>query len=876
MTPRTEKLSFESQLQTIAKLHRNGASGVLVALAISKTLNVLLRLVFDSSRLHGHKGITLVALGGYGRKELNFASDVDIMILANDEGVKTSAATKVHDFLHRLLDHGLDIGHSVRTIDECMEVSTSELEVWISLLEARFLVGDRTTFLRFEKTLHRHDASNKPRFLELLLSAVQTRHDKYGHSAKLLEPNIKNSAGGLRDLHSALWILRGTNTLTLKQLAKNQTATTTMLRAGKVRSLVHTDLVQQALKALDFLLRVRNEMHLQAKNLHDTLEFSFQRQIAEALAYRSATTATSVERFMRDYYIAARSVAQFARRISAWAEDKFLKSSKDRSTRSVNKFFSIRSGKLDLRGNGRPISNDVLLLGYLTSIGQNIPFSHQLEDRIERRLLRLWRIRTESETKSFRMLLSSPSGVSGALQHMNDLGLLEQWIPEWKPLVAFFQHNIYHYYTADEHTLRVVANAEQLASAETSFGEVFRSLPRRDTLYLACLFHDIAKPKRIGDHEVIGVEMTRTILKRLRFTDVMDDVLFLVRNHLLMEQVAFRRNLNDPKTIVDFASQFSSPTQLDYLYVLTYADLSAVNKNVWTDWKEMLLSNLYRKAREVITHRLTEDELRAFNRKHHRESIESLASSLAPEVSHDEALRHLEAMENEEYLTAFSKAEIAEHLRVIRRQGLVSTIFRNEGDHTTVTIIAKDAPFALSRFCGVLSANDANIFDANIFTRSDGMIIDKFRVSDFISKSALTSEQCQKIQQELLDVFRGAVEIEDVLSRHKMKWKRRTQSKNLNVRVDVEFEEHPEYCIIDVFAPDTLGFLYRITKVMSELGLNITFAKIATRVDGIVDSFYVLDRDGTKIESHERRTHIRRELLKCIEEVTSSELAPFQ
>lgn len=870
---RTKKIvSLESQLNDIAARHRKGATGIEVSVALTQALDRLLALVFQESRLSGQQGIALVALGGYGRRELNFASDTDIMVLAADEQTKTSCVVGVNDFLHRLLDHGLDVGHSVRTVEECLEVAREELEVRVSLLEARFLAGDGSVFKRFCNALNRSNRDLRASILRQLLQATQERHEKYGHSTKLLEPNIKNSAGGLRDLQSALWVLLCTIAPPPHRVLGKETLTTRVLRTSSLERLVHGALIREALKGIGFLLRVRNEMHLQAKSLHDTLEFSFQRQVAEALSYRSTATTTSVERFMRDYYTAARAIGRFWRRVAGWAEEKYLKPPSVPS-RTLGSHFAIRSGSLVLRTRPRRLTNSLILHAYQTALEHNVSFSHQLEDTIERHLNEIKPLSSDSETAAFRRLLASPAGVGAALQNMNDVGILGRWIPEWKPLVAFFQHNIYHYYTADEHTLLVVMHVERLATARNLFGEVFRSLPRRDTLYLACLLHDIAKPRRIGDHEIAGVGIARTVLRRLGYNDILDDVLFLVRNHLLMEQAAFRRNLNDPRTITDFASHFASPVQLDYLYLLTYADLSAVNKHVWTEWKEMLLTELYRKTREVLVKQLSEDDLREMSRHQYRASIESLAESLADDIPRDEALRHLEQMGSEEYLMAFSKAEIAEHMRVIQQKPLVTTLFKSARDHTVVTVIARDAPFALSRFCGVLSANDANIFDANIFTRDDGVVIDRFRVSDFISKSALSPEQYQKIQQEMLDVFRGAVSIEDILLRHRMKWKRRRQPINPNVRIGVEFEDHPRYCIIDVFAPDTLGFLYRITRAMSELGLSIAFAKIATRVDGIVDSFYVIDRDGTRIASRERREEIRRALLACIREVTSSELS---
>jgi [protein-PII] uridylyltransferase len=865
---------FESHLRSTATLHRRGAKGIATALSLTQAMDRLLLSIYSPSRLADQKGVAVVALGGYGRKELNFASDIDVMILLADDDAKMLHAPAINDFFHRLLDQGIDVGHSVRTIAECVHFREQDPEVWISLLEARLIAGWWPTFAQFVRRFRKTFAGpSRSHFVQHILHLTDRRHDKYGHSVKLLEPNIKHSAGGLRDLHGVLWLLRGSSLLASGTLLpQKETAVIAALKSAKARRLFEKNLLQQTAHAFDFLLRVRNEMHLQSKGLHDTLEFSFQRQVAEGLRYRSTKSQTSVERFMRDYYIAARSVARLSRRSLAWARDQFASQGTKPPKTRINTLFLQRGENLDLQPRVRHLTNEILLRCFVETVERGLVFSPQLEARIERSASRLPPIRATPEATLFRRLLSGPGGVGRAFQQMNDLGLLARWIPEWEPLVAFFQHNIYHYYTADEHTLRVVSIAESLQSSPSSFGKVFRMLPRYDTLFLACLFHDIAKPRRLGDHEVGGVRVARRVLNRLGYRDVLEDVVFLVRHHLLMEQTAFRRNLSDPKTILDFAANFTSPHQLDYLYALTYADLSAVNKNVWTDWKESLLYDLYRKTREVLTRNLTEEQLRGQQKLSHREAIDSLARSLDPDISVEEALSHLDTIESDAYLTVFSKAEIAEHIRQIKRNGLISTLFRSTGDHTIVTIIARDAPYALSRFCGVLTANDANIIDANIFTRTDGIIIDKFSVWDYLSKSALSDDQCRKIRQELLDVFRGASDIEELLRLHKMKWKRRSRPLNPNIRTDVEFEDHPAYLIIDVYASDTLGFLYRISRAMSELGLDIAFAKIATRGDGIVDSFYVRDRRNISLPTGQRKEQIRRMLLQTIRDISASEL----
>lgn len=870
----TVKSDFQHKLDRIICRHRSGGSGTRTALALTERMDTLMKRIYDGVERPGKVHISLVALGGYGRRELCFYSDTDIMFLIQEDHQKKEAGPAVESLLHGLLDCGLDMGHSFRTIQECVELSHADLESWISVLEGRFICGNRRVFSHFRNAIDRQIREyDKRAFVEQLVAATEARQRKYGSAIKLLEPNLKNSVGGLRDLHAVYWLLRGTGKLRLPlRVERSVTALTQCFAASPIRPYVTVRSAHTLRRSLDDVLRFRNELHLQAQAQRDTLEFTAQRNVAEALRYRPDSKRTSVERYMQEYYVAARTIAEFGRRVLNGIASAYEPSPRTHRSKKLDDRYLLRRNKLYLQEGSKKLKNEDVLVAFHHMHEQNAAFSAQLEEAIHRSLSALTPLRTISETSLFRELLNKPSGVSTTVRSMNDLRLLERWIPEWKYLVAFFQHNLYHFYTADEHTLRVLSNAEALQDASSSFGEVYRSLPRRDTLYLACLLHDIAKPKRIGDHEIIGVEIARTILQRLRYSDTIDDVLFLIRHHLLMEQIAFRRNLSDTQTILYFSSRFSRVQQLDLLYILTYADLSAVNKNVWTDWKGMLLYELHKKTRTVLEAQMTHKELKAVESIRQQAAVEDLVSELEEVFSQDEARGHLQSVNNPAYLAAFNPAEVVDHIRRIKQNESVSTVFGHQSDFTEVTFLARDAPFLLSRLCGVLSANDANIFDANIFTRDDGIVIDKFRVSDSVTKSSLSNLQCQKIEDEVKDVLEGRVEIHDLLHRHHVKWKRRARMRNPNTRLDVEFEDHPYFTIIDVYAPDALGFLYKVTEAISRLGLNISFAKIATRVDGIVDSFYVQDMTGSKIETPEQRHVVRTELLKVITEISESEL----
>lgn len=865
MTKHT-KQRFAEAKDAIVAAHRAGIDGVETARALTQRLDDLLKYLYSSLPIEIRRSIIVFALGSYGRKELCFSSDTDIMFLRDETLQLAQAETATKSILHALLDYGLDVGHSFRTIEDCENAAVNDYESWMSLLESRYVCGSTSLFNRYrtrmQRTITKYDRQN---FVRELLKRVEARRAKYGDSTKLLEPNIKNSVGGLRDLNSLFWLFCAVGKYPLSSTSGYKISALQDFLKSRVL-IAHLDkrICLEAQSAHSYLLRVRNAMHLRSGSLNDTLEFASQRALAEELGYRATTRHSSVDRFMKDYYIAARAVATFFRYALNWAREHFLT--------ELSPLYGYRQKQIFLRKKHYTLGNVEVLKAFIFGIEYGASLSHKIEDIIHKRQRRFSVLKTVEETALFKKVLNAPSGVAETLRAMNDLGLLASWIPEWKPLVAFFQHNIYHYYTADEHTIKVIANGEALSQTQNEFGEIFRRLPRRDVLYLACLLHDIAKPNGVTEHEITGVAIAGKVLRRLRCDDCSDQIQFLVRHHLEMEQRAFRRNLADPTTIIEFAQLVQTVANLDLLLLLTYADLGAVNKQVWTDWKAMLLLELYRKTKTALEEKLTVADLTRREEERAKRAVARLITHLPDHVNRREAEAHLESIANTSYLDMFDAEEIAAHLRELSTNKLVSSVFKHHAHFTEVTAIAKDAPFALSNICGTLSANDASIFDANIFTRADGSIIDKFRVIDFASHSPMQQSQCERIARELEEVFSGVVDTEQLLVRHRMKWKRKQLPASSNQRIEVEITNHPNYSIVDVYAPDMLGILYRITRAMSEAKLNIQSAKIASRLDGIVDSFYVRFGEGGSIPENEV-DRVRRVMIAALEETLSTELS---
>ncbi|MFN0156632.1 MAG: [protein-PII] uridylyltransferase [Bacteroidota bacterium] len=864
------KSYLSGRQQEIAAAHSSGASGLATCVSLTQRMDELIRNACASlppdisSRADNY--IAILALGGYGRAELCPKSDVDIMILYDVASGKGAAEEYAKALLHLLWDAGIDLGHSVRTVDEAAALHGQTLDAWVSMLEGRVVHGNAKLAELLFTALRGHVTPDRW-MIEGILADAAARHERYGNSVKLLEPNVKKSAGGLRDVHSLFWLYRTRAPHLIGTGQATTPATRAFLDLLQKDGLLDHEGIRSVNAAFEFLLRTRHEMHYLRQSMQDTLEFTLQREVAEGLGFGPKAETHSVEVFMREYYLHARTLFRLHMHISQKFKVMIEPSLPADKGTPVGSLFIAHRDLLALASSAPPFSRaEQLFEAFVYCAENDLSLDASLSAAIEHSLDLVTgeSVRSKELSMSFGRILRSKN-VAKTLHEMNDLGILGKYIPEFGDLVAFFQHNVYHYFTADEHTLLAVANAEKLREQQGVLREVFRSLQRRDILHLAILLHDIAKPRGVADHEITGVTMAEEILDRMGMHDAIPDVTFLVRNHLLMEQIAFRRNIHDPETIKEFAARFERPEQLDYLYLLTYADLSAVNTNVWTEWKALLLQELYQRASEVLRRNLHGPAIDAFHHSKHRMTAEGIVERLGSRLPREEVQRHLEQIRNESYLALFSEQEIEEHIRKSQSTEAVSTIFVQQDGFTEVTTIARDAPFALAKFCAVLAANDANIFDANIFTRDDGIIIDRFRVSDVSTGQQLEQRVCGKIAADLDKVIDGRIDIAHLFEAHKKKWKRRPQrASNSNVRQDVEFEDNPGHTIIDVYAQDSLGLLYRVTEAMSRLGLDIYFAKIATRMDGVIDAFYTLDRSGRKITDPDRQATIRIEILRAV------------
>lgn len=819
-------------------------------------------LIEDTIRIvTGNKkfSFALAAAGSFSRRELSPFSDIDLMIISDsiEEDDKD-----IKELISSLWDAGIEASHTVRELSDIQKFLTTDLHTFTQFFETRFLSGDAVLYNKWNSTLLKTiDEESKRILITNFVSDIQQRHEKYGSSPKMLEPNVKMSAGGLRDFQSIEWMLMISN----RQLLQSQHELTQAeifinhLRKNKLTTPAEC---KRLLESYKLVLSIRHLLHISTKSKTDRFEFNNQINLARLFGYEE----DELMKFMKHYFAAANIVFRVTHSMVKKYKVEFISRVPDSLAYELDEDFYIKNKVIFLRNDKELSLSDIFRVFYYRAF-HNAGFDDNLRTKIieatENAEENNW---TKPESSVFfREILKFPRHVGSTLTIMNELGVLGSFLPEFGDLNGFMQHGVYHCYTADEHTLMTIKNLEKLANSNTTLGKLYNSVKDKEILNLALLLHDIAKPIDISGHEIIGAEVASSVMARLGYDEKeIDKVSFLVKNHLMMEQVAFRRNLNDPETLNNFTSKFNSIEELNLLYLITYADLSAVNPAVWTSWKAELLSELYRKSKAMLEDKISGEELLYSTIYSTPKDI----SKHSAKITENDVQEHLESLHDDMgYTNHFSEEEIALHIEEIEKGESVSVLFKELNDFTNVTVITKDFPSLLSKLCGVLAINDANIHSAKIFTRKDGVVIDTFLVTDFRTHKRIDESKYPKIKDDFHSVINGYMQLHLEVAKLKSRWWRiENKLFKRSGQVKVAFEKHDRYTIIDVYSPDRLGFLYHVTNKMNELGLIIYFAKISTKGDDIVDSFYVLDRNGHKVSQSDLE-FIKSELINTITQI---------
>jgi len=856
------------------------ATGPEAAAALCFQMDQLLRVLFDLVEQHIYpnpnptKGelISLVAIGGYGRGELAPQSDVDLLFLVPHK--PTAHVEQLIEFLlYMMWDLGLKVGQAARSVDECLSRARKDTTIRTTMVDARYLWGNRELFDSFQNRFRVEvEAGTESAYIEAKLAERDDRHDKHGSSRYVLEPNIKDGKGGLRDLHTLYWI------------AKTLYRTDDPAKLADLGVLTPEE-AQRFVKAHQFLWTLRFHLHYLAKRPEERLTFDLQTELGRRMGYADRETASGVERFMKHYFLVAKDVGDLTRIFCAAME-----ADNRRRPRFVPSFaflrrqvngFPIEDGRLTVPDDSLFEEDPVNLLRLFHVAQQNGLDIHPNALRLVTRNLKRIDASVCEDPEANRLfvdMLTCRKDPETALRRLSEAGVFGRFVPDFARVVAQMQYDMYHVYTVDEHTIfaiGILAKVEQgqLAQELPIASEVVHKVLSRRALYVAVFLHDIAKG-RPGDHSIVGAELALTLCPRLGLDpEETETVSWLVRWHLLMSLTAFKRDLDDPKTIRDFVEIVRSPERLRLLLVLTVCDIRAVGPKTWTPWKAQLLRQLYRSALALMQHGLDEgddgDDRARLSRQ-----------VMAAKQAHGEALSDWPPGEAERmlagagaaYWLGFDVQTHVRHARLLREAEWAGAPFSVDiqidatRGVSEVTVIAPDEPGLLPRMAGALAAGGATILDAKVYTLAEGVALDSFTIQDAEGGPFDRPNKRARLVVLLEQAISGSLDIAQALAQRQSSLPARASVFDVSPRVLIDNMASNTHTVIEVNGPDRPGFLWRVTRAIADLGLQIGTAKISTFGESAVDVFYVKDRFGLKIIHPAKLKDIRARLTAAIGE----------
>jgi [protein-PII] uridylyltransferase len=858
-------------------MHRTQKSGRLVNEANSDLTDRMVRRLFalaEESILAGggelETGVAVVAVGGYARREMSIYSDVDLLVLYRD-ALTPYVAQVAERLQYWMWDAGLTVGCATRTIEETVALGREDETVRTCVLMARFLCGDGEFFHLFADTIRSRLLSDVEGFVAERREGLRARHERYGESLFLLQPNVKEGVGALRDYHAAYWATRGAQP-SVRDLDD-------WLHFGLLTELEIAELQG----ALDFLWRTRNELHLISGRCNDQMSFEHQEQIAEALGYGNAEARPSgesgpelpVERFMRDYYRQARAIHSYSELVLDLCEARVSPAQAPPSIEAEVEGFRRVGGHLEI-SHASYLREDPrrLLKAYATAQEWRVPLS-RTATRLVRESIDAFGEDLQQDpvcAEIFLGMLSAEERVTRTLMDMNDIGLLNVYLPEWEHIFCRWQHVIYHTYTVDVHSIFLVEELRRLWRGEyadnlSKLTSLVHDVDDIEVLYLGCLLHDIGKGLG-GNHSAKGVPRARACVERLGLSSERSArVLFLVEHHLLMSHLAQRRDLSDPKLVVEFAMLCGDRTNLRNLYLCTFADIRASSRDAWTDWKGDLLRELFERSSEFLESG-ARDSSRALEliEKRVEARREGSASELRQAGISDEDIEAYFESLPRRYFIAHTPRQIARHAQVCLQdpgEQICTTGLREmRGGFTEFILCSRDAPGLYARVAGTLTASLLNILGSHVYSTRGGLALEVYRVSTPDGGTGERQLVWSEFRERLESVLGGDAVVDDLLR------SRRRAVREIPTReaphVEVSNSESDFYTVVDVTAEDRIGLLYDLTRTLGELEVDVFVSKAATIRDQVADTFYVRTSEGTKLRP-ERLEPTRAALLAAID-----------
>ena len=870
LVPQLRRVIEEGHAEAERRLIADG-DGLACAQRISGLTDAVVRAIYDAVcwRLYPNDNPTtgeqlaVVATGGYGRGTMAPGSDIDLLFLLPYKQTAWSESV-VEAILYVLWDLKLKVGHATRSVDECLREGRADITIRTALLEARFLFGTRALY---EELVTRFDSElvlgTAHEFVDAKLRERDARVAKAGSSRYLVEPNVKDGKGGLRDLNTLFWIAK----YTYRVRDQAELVAAGLFTAEEYRLFERCD---------EFLWRVRCHMHFATGRAEERLSFGLQPKIAERIGVHARGGLSGVERFMKAYFLIAKDVGYLTAIVCAELEarhakrtpvlDRFIGRFRDRfrATAIEAEDFWIDHGRVNLRAEDAFERDPVNLIRlFWLADRHNLPI-HPDAKRLANRSLKLINASLRADAEANRLfleILASRNSPETILRQMNEAGVLGRFIPDFGRIVAMMQFNMYHHFTVDEHLLRSVGvladiDAGRVAEEHPLVSRLIGTIQHRRALYVTVLLHDIAKG-RPEDHSIAGAAIARKLCPRFGLSQSeTDTVAWLVEHHLLMSMTAQSRDLSDPKTIEKFASIVQSLERLKLLTILTVADIKAVGPGVWTAWKGTLLRTLYDETEVVLSGGHSEIARTDRTRLIQMALREQLSDWAAGEFD-SYAARH-----NQAYWLKVDGVRQVKNAGFIRRLTAEGRTVATEVETdpvrgiTEITVYSPDHPRLLAIMTGACAASGGNIVDAQIFTTTDGFALDTIFLSRAFDRDEDELRRARRITAAIERALKGEIRIADLVAdKHPASARAKTFLVPPDVFIDNALSSRET--VVEITGLDRPGLLYELTTALSRLNLNITSAHVATFGERAVDVFYVTDLTGTRVIQPERQRAIR-------------------
>jgi [protein-PII] uridylyltransferase len=869
----TLRQALNSGHAQVRKRFESGGTGTEAVRELSFLMDQLIRVLHDFVGKHVYplanptagERLAVIAVGGYGRGELAPFSDIDLLFLLPYKPTPHTEQV-VEYILYALWDLGLKVGQATRSLDDTLRHAKADLTIRTAVLEARFIWGDQQLFLdlkrRFEAEIIKRTAAE---YVQAKLAERDQRHARMGDSRYVVEPNVKEGKGGLRDLHTLFWIAKY------------------IYRVDDVEKLVEIGVLSakeghRFARAQNFLWTVRCHLHFLAGRAEDRLTFDLQGEVGRRMRYTDHAGTRGVERFMKHYFLVAKDVGDLTRIFCAQLEaeqerrPRFVWKPWGPKKRSIDGF-AVDAGRVDVATESAFRDDPINLLRLFHVAQEHGLDIHPHALRLVTQSLKLIdaRLRADPEAnRLFMEMLTSRKEPEITLRRMNEAGVFGRFVPDFGRVVAQMQYDMYHTYTVDEHTIFAIGILHKIEAGGLKdelplASEIVHTIDSRRALYLGVLLHDIAKG-RGGDHSELGAQVADRLGPRLGLSaDETETVAWLVRFHLLMSNTAFKRDIDDPQTIRGFTERVQSPERLKLLLILTAADIRAVGPKVWNGWKATLLRELYHRAVEEMSGGLVAD-----SRDARIAAAQEAVRRLLPDFTAAEADAFI-AKGYPSYWLSFDAAAQARHARLTReaeRSGAPLTVDTRVDPRravTEVTLYTADHAGLFSRIAGALALAGANIVDAKILTLTNGMALDTFWVQDPSGGAFDRPDKLAKLAVLFENVLSGKIKPHREFAAPQA-IPSRTRVFRVPPRVLIDNKASLTHTVVEVNGRDRPGLLFDVTRALTALNLQISSAKISTYGEKVVDVFYVKDLFGHKVEHDRKLRDIRERLVEAMTE----------